>query len=511
MKKTEINYDDDNEVLTFEKSYLEKDTLLYPTILDMTQPEEHRLEALYVYIKKFGEGDASEVINKLCTSYEMSGTKSLRQYLYSICKSEYENFSAILKNNPAQTLHNFNKEDDIGFESVNFVYKQAITFGTPFKIELIKILMKAEKWKENACTYFKEVISNMKIDSKFRYKTILDIENCEIPKTSKTFFITEAMLVFSENILNETMYRILACQYVLQNLKVSDLARNKLENILLGMATDEKCDYNLRADATDVLLQLGSEENKKKASVLIMELGKVGGGNIFSIYSNAQNVHTEQIENSIKEALEFLKNREQKLDTIENIEKEIEKLSDTLLYTPTQKERLNVAFNRVKMDRALYSKYNLTISHILLEVWAYAVSHASAEEVKKRLLEEMVDMADTCSSGFASRLVNTLSGFGDFSIRISWRDQIYSYFKVNLDKLIQNMDNLRLQEKVMAEMILDSSEPEERRNFLNFLRKCIPKIRENLYLEFKEHVNVSDFDLYFRSALSFYESANKVF
>ena len=37
-------------------------------------------------------------------------------------------------------------------------------------------------------------------------------------------------------------------------------------------------------------------------------------------------------------------------------------------------------------------------------------------------------MSGTCSSGFLGRLVNTLSGFGQLSIRISFDDQLISNF-----------------------------------------------------------------------------------
>jgi hypothetical protein len=52
---------------------------------------------------------------------------------------------------------------------------------------------------------------------------------------------------------------------------------------------------------------------------------------------------------------------------------------------------------------------------------------------KKRLLEELIDMYGTCSSGFSSRLVNVISGYGDFNLNISWRDQIIANFTGRLN------------------------------------------------------------------------------
>ena len=126
--------------------------------------------------------------------------------------------------------------------------------------------------------------------------------------------------------------------------------------------------------------------------------------------------------------------------------------------------------------------------------------------MKKRLIEELEEMSGTCSSGFASRLVNVISGFGDFSMRISWRDQITSNLSGRINKRIQNMDNLTLQEKVMNEMTLETTEYEKRKHFLKFLRQEVFVLREELYHEFKQYITDTDFDLYFRAAMSMYET-----
>jgi hypothetical protein len=49
------------------------------------------------------------------------------------------------------------------------------------------------------------------------------------------------------------------------------------------------------------------------------------------------------------------------------------------------------------------------------------------------MLQELEEMSGTCSSGFASRLVNIISGYGGFNIRISFEDQIISNFAGRLN------------------------------------------------------------------------------
>jgi hypothetical protein len=72
------------------------------------------------------------------------------------------------------------------------------------------------------------------------------------------------------------------------------------------------------------------------------------------------------------------------------------------------------------------------------------------------------------------------------------------------------MDDLNLQEKVMNEITLETTRYEDRKNFLKFLRKQVFGLREELYHEFKKHVTDTDFDLYFRAAMSMYETGQFV-
>ena len=183
------------------------------------------------------------------------------------------------------------------------------------------------------------------------------------------------------------------------------------------------------------------------------------------------------------------------------------------------------------MDRALYSKYNCSFLNILLKIWTYLTTHESEDDMKKRLIEELIDMSGTCSSGFSSRLVNVISGYGDFNLNISWRDQIIANFTGRLNartRDISSKEKMRIncklhnfstpemelledfQEKVLEEMTVNSNDFASRKNFLKFFRKNMLTIRQELFEEFKNHIQDTDFDLYFRSAISNYETGGCV-
>ena len=220
------------------------------------------------------------------------------------------------------------------------------------------------------------------------------------------------------------------------------------------------------------------------------------------------------------------------------------------------------------MDRALYSKYNNTLCNILIKVYTYI--HNQEEDLKqemiKRLIEELEEMSQTCSTGYVTRLINSISGFGEFNIRISFEDQITSNFTGRLNARIRaicdedsmfrttklndvvelwlnNKENKNIlelikseikndqpthqliidhflttnkQEKVdkilqdflgsvLIEMSSSSSNYSNRQNFSLLFRTYMSDIREELYSEFFDYVSDEYFELALRKATMHYD------
>jgi len=457
--------------------------------------------------------------------------------------------------------------------------------------------------------FFQLLVSrlNFDISRKMFNKYVLKSNNFEY-----VLFNTQLAFLFYE--LNMTYYRILSGQYLLQKCKhhMSELQIFDVEKCLLSFAEDTELDYDRRADAADVLLRLGSSTIKEFARVVIMRLGGIEGC-VRTVFENAQNVHTEEVESSVSEALEFfammpLHMVNKQVIEFDYVKEQVEKMlkderdlvkSDKMVNvcvrnkciyncveysskdevfcsevceTINKKEnKIKVALNRINMDRALYSKYNSTLSNILIKVWSYLAGHEYEEEMRIRLLEELEEMSGTCSSGFASRLINVISGFGQFNIRISWEDQIIANFTGRLNAAARKiMDNgsifynekvddvMKLwlngdeqqqikqelteklkkseyitenptmidlikyymledreekveqcveyfAEKVLSEMALSSSNTSSRLHFSLFFRTHVAYIREEMYQEFKDHLDDTSFDLYMRKSLMRYD------
>lgn len=544
-------------------------------IMDLGSPPETRLGAINLFYDKYGQETILELINRLSTMYTFSGTKILEKYLYEMCvKSDISSF---LKIKCATSLCYFDPEREIGYNALDSVCKNmGKDVATPCQIDAVCLLMRHKKFKTKAKNYLCVITNDQDIDCDYRYKTILSIEGKGIKNCQ--YFIKEVTMTFFDNPGNRTLYRILAGQYMMHKSKLLDRERKKIEGVIMEFTQDPNLDYNIRADAADVILRIGSEDNQKIARNIIMMLGREGGKNL-TIFDNAQNVHIDEIEESVIDALEFLSSIDMKTVTgvpgtpvitfgyvkkqiddmlAKEAPKKMEKMTSDEEEHNERVDRISVALNRIYMDRALYSKYNCTLLYILLKVWTYITSHESEQEMRKRMLQELYEMSGTCSTGFASRLVNVISGFGDFNLRISWRDQIISNFTGRLNararditKSVDEYKNFRLyckniankeddakedtirqellsernkqkenktpeqqleefQDKVLCEMSLDSDKFKSRKNFLRFFRKNMLSIRQELHKEFKAHIPDTDFDLYFRQAIAKYETGGYV-
>ena len=167
---------------------------------------------------------------------------------------------------------------------------------------------------------------------------------------------------------------------------------------------------------------------------------------------------------------------------------------------------VTVALNRITVDRQLYSQYSISLKGILLRVLTFCNAHEHKDELYKRLVEELIDMHNKCSSGYAFRLINTLSGYCEHAIRISWADQISGNLSGRLNAMIRAIEDEDYQAAVMTELCLNSDKSiSERKNFLQFLRKAIPLIREEMWVDFEEDMTDTEFDLYLRRAVVKYE------
>ena len=257
----------------------------------------------------------------------------------------------------------------------------------------------------------------------------------------------------------------------------------------------------------------------------------------------------------------YIYSNENKCLTCKEENKECKLTSTSLTYCSDSCEiqfnthnKIYLSLNRIEIDRSTY--LGNTLSRILIKIWSYIQTNEFKDELIIRLLQELEEMSGTCSSGFVGRLINTLSGFGNITINISFEDQLISNFigrlnyytkkiceksspfykeRLNdvLELVIRNSNKVKpinkpisilinehlktnknkkinsaikyFSEEVINEMTINSNKYGDRTHFLLFFRTYLPFLREELYEEFKEYLNPFEFDLTIRKAISLYE------
>jgi hypothetical protein len=548
METTEVDDLLENQEFDYESDNNDNVDNLAKKVTDLSRSLDKRIYSLEEYYSQNGD-NTIEILRTLSSMYQMSGSKLIEKFFYSICTKalispflkveaakclldyeEVENDELRDESRQEQIKENNNKRKLLGYKALENVCFDLSTMPAPCRVEAIFLLMKSETARENADFYFKEFINSDNIECEFRYSTILSLEKvgaeemkdkiydlCEkedileqvfglikkwmLPSMKKTkrncryilwklsyediksvyktifpdqecgkdWFIKSAQMNFLFYSKNPVYFCNLSGQYLLKNCNLSNIESEDVEMRILKFAKDVDLDYNLRADAADILLRFGSDEFKNAGRDIIMQLGSINGP-VRTIFENEQNVHTEEVEESVAETLEFLSSFQ--IYTVNNIsidfdyvnshiekmlkqEIKVTHLSEEIKckYSESKyddqnfcsnecellfvkNEKIKIAMKRIYMDRALYSKFNNSLLNILLKIYTY-IQMQEDESIKielyKRMLQELEEMSGTCSSGFASRLVNIISGYGGFNIRISFEDQIISNFAGRLN------------------------------------------------------------------------------
>ena len=292
-----------------------------------------------------------------------------------------------------------------------------------------------------------------------------------------------------EEFKSPLLYKILSAQFILAHFLKSEYDRTELQNFLLEIAQDVNQSVNYRAECADILYRYGVEKNYvKESEYIIKELGELYYKNKSStIYTNAENVHdhtvNKKIINTLRELINKVKTKRNSGEVLETIRGK---------YSGIEKEKLDKimsSLERIVIDTAKYEMLNMC--DILVLVWEYICNSEHQQELECRLLQELEDMDQTCSTGHLSRILNILSGyFVESSVEISFKDQLRSNIFARYTKLINSLPE-NTQEKINEELILtDTSKKDTIKEFL-----CNYKIEEILYKEFVDSslMDVTDF------------------
>jgi hypothetical protein len=368
-----------------------------------------------------------------------------------------------------------------------------------------------------------EVIDTTEYPSDFRYNiiagfisktginTFLNFTKLKVPYDEE--FVYGLQTNFFYNNKNDVRDRILSGQHLLQMDITDSVEKDEVGGILLIFAENEENSENARADAADVIFRLGTSDQKKRARIIITDLGfstsgshKIGVGNLMdrtkSIYSDSQNIH--QFQSQIDKFIEKIIN-ETDIKTLpfHQVHNEVTKYLRKNISEKELKFKAFKALNRINIDTARFTSHKVTLAEIFVHIWARIVKYdgSQQESLKKRMMEELIDMGDTCSSGHSGRFVNILSEV-DVSLKISWEEQILSNMAGRMLARIRDCPNADTRASLaMAESEL--ADEEDKIIYNDFIKENLASLRKELYKEFVggKYVTEEEFDESFNSGV----------
>lgn len=255
---------------------------------------------------------------------------------------------------------------------------------------------------------------------------------------------------------------------------------NDVTDFFMAVGRNEEESVNIRADCLDAVLTY-CNELKKEATEAINKMGQLYTVNKEqTIYTNSQNVHTDSITMSCVASFKNLLSYHVPDGNLDEIYQMILlKLNEH----PEKREKVISSLKRIIIDPS--HLFGFTLSEILSVVWKEMERKKQYKDaLEARLIEELYESDDTCTSGFFTRAINILSGFTPaVRIRISEEDDAVAKIVARIKKEMTTLTN---EEKERLSLDIVCPEEEEGENSLRqTLRK---KLHDNINEEeaFKE-------------------------
>jgi len=364
------------------------------------------------------------------------------------------------------------------------------------KVEACKFLYYSgdDKYIPDIKKYTLELILDNSIDDRIRFESIacyisnlplkskyLDFEVEPISGVDEQLVVDLFNVFIRQNIHPDKL--ILAYTFLLEQ-TCDESIKSDVELSLLNIAKSESFPniehdktIRIRADAADVLWRLGTQYNEE-AGRLITIIGNMENEIELekTIYRNSENIHL--LNDKMIEYIEKLfMEVKQKFTKIDDVLTDIEIYCNKANLSLNNIGKIRRSLDRILLDCSKFSKYKLTMTTILLTIYNKIYTMKNRTHIISRLLEELIDMSDTCASGHAQRIINTMCGFDEDLVGIMSIDlQLDSNIKTRISNSIKELEN--------GDDIIEASMGENRQIYIDAIYKIYESIKDELYKEF---------------------------
>jgi hypothetical protein len=208
-----------------------------------------------------------------------------------------------------------------------------------------------------------------------------------------------------------------------------------------------------------------------------------------TVYQDSQNVHTSGVNTSVLKACARLIELEKPSvlkwliggTSITQIKKILCDIS------PNHSNLIDTVITRIEIDVAQFNSGSVYFSlhDVFTSLFSFIKDHEHTMELYLRLIEEMVAMANYCTTGHLSRLINVIQGYTDdddeLCVRISDSQQIRAVVSHYLDTVMRDA----------SEVVMDAMMDYNKQPFYDYIVSELSKRIPSLIVEYgdvQEHI-----------------------
>ena len=364
------------------------------------------------------------------------------------------------------------------------------------------------------------IFTNSCWNEDFKYKLFDSIKKDDSILINIKHMIANLIFLFQ---FKNYKYNLFLCQYLLNEHIIEDKHIERLYSI--ATSTDEEY---CKSDIADFLLSVDIPGTSVDIPGTSVNKYKRMGVELFStttwdsqtkskiIYNNKQNVHSVDLNKYIKPFFEKLINIDFLLiipsnndeDHIHKTIQEIINKCETVITAynlPYNIDTIKRTIQRFILDNTLYTDKYVSLLQLLFRCYFYikiTLGEMSSEELFKRFVEELYEMADTCSSGHLVRLANIFSGFDNTTV-IDVQDELRACIFTRLTKIINSKPD------ELSEQIYDNVQSEM---FMKLLSQDLVVLYNQLLIEYVDSgiISNSNYQESFRKYLTMFQTGETV-
>jgi uncharacterized protein with HEPN domain len=281
-----------------------------------------------------------------------------------------------------------------------------------------------------------------------------------------------SILNFPNDYNHITVMNAVKYQYMYGNRNRCCKSKMELELFCVKLFNDNKNIKSRRYICLDII-DILFEFNQSVVNRLVEELRNIERNEINNIvvpvmfknkiktvYNDSQNVHTSEINNSVKNSVikllswykNFRNNGFKEFDEIKN-------------YFIENYDNINIrnVLKRIENDISSFN-IEITLKDVFVALYNWILLNDNKNELEKILLDEMYEMDGYCATGHLSRMINVTQGFSeDFCVNISIKEQCNAVVSNYLNKKLQESGDNEILDGIMYKS----------EKYLNFIEKCI--------------------------------------